>query len=405
MIDFLKVLSVFLLVIFLIARRWNLGLIMLIGAFLLSLLFSMGLWPWLKVAFFSAIAPATLSLVGALVLIQFLEATLRKTGLLEQMVASLKRLVRDRRLVMAFLPAFLGFLPSAGGARFSAPLVAEAGRDLEFSPARKAFINYWFRHIMEPVVPIYPGIILASGILMIPIGSLLLYNVPLTLAALAAGIPLAFAGSKLGPTTPADKNRRADLTRLFFALLPVILVMILVLIFQVDLVLSLLLVLLLLFLWAARKRGWKGDDLWRMMRESFSLNIVFLVFGVFIFKDTLTQSGAVQQLTSFFQSAGVPDLFLITFLPFFVGLLTGVTPAFVGVTFPLLMGLFGNPIQLSMVSLAYGWGLVGAFLSPVHLCLVLTLEYFHADWGKLYRLLIPACLFFGLVAFLMTLIW
>jgi integral membrane protein (TIGR00529 family) len=405
LISFLKVLGVFLLVVFLISRKWNLGLIMVLGAFILSLLLSMGVWVWIQLAFFSMISSATISLVGALVLIQFLEAVLRKTGLLEQMVVSLNHLVRDRRLVMLFLPAFLGFLPSAGGARFSAPLVAEAGRDLGFSPEKKAFINYWFRHIMEPVVPVYPGIVLATGILAIPLGALLLYNAPITIAAIAVGIPLAFAGSKLQPEAAQRQGGRGDLGRLLFSLAPVILVMVLVLAFQVDLVLSLLLVLLLLFLWAAIRYSWKGLDYWRLVRDSFSLNIVFLVIGVFIFKDTLTQSGAVQQLTLFFQSSHVPDLFLITALPFFVGLLTGVTPAFVGVAFPLLLGIFGNPIHLSLVSLAYGWGLIGAFLSPVHLCLVLTREYFQADWGKFYRLLIPACLCIGLVIFLMTLVW
>lgn len=409
MISFLKVLGVLLLLVILIARRWNIGLIMLAAAFVLSLLFSMGIGSWIVVAGKAMIKPDTLSLLAALLLIQLLEATLRRTGLLQQMVDSLKKMVVDHRIVTIFLPAFLGFLPSAGGARFSAPLVAEASKDLNLSGERKAFINYWFRHVMEPIVPIYPGLIMAAGLLMISVPQLVSRTWPFTIAMILVGLPLAFAGvAYRGAGTQEKMSGSRDWLRLLSALLPVALIMVLVLAFQVDLVISLASAFLFTLVWAILGFRWRGRELSRVGKELLSkstLNIVFLVLGVFVFKDTLQASGAVEALTAFFQSAHVPDLLLVALLPFLIGFLTGLTPGFVGVAFPLLLVIFGNPPNLSVVALAYAGGLAGILLSPVHLCLVLTKEYFQADWLKLYRMLLPASLAILLVATLLFWVW
>lgn len=400
-----KILVVFLIVIFLIAKRWNLGLIMLAGAFLLALLFAVWPWQWIQIAFYSSIDYTTVTLILSLVLIQFLEGTLRRTALLGQMVTSLKSLIPDHRLVMAILPAFLGFLPSAGGALFSAPLVEEASKGFDLSPAKKTFINYWFRHIWECIFPLYPGLILASSILGVTLSALIGHQWHYTVAAIIVGSVFAFPGVKNRVTPASQDNKWQSLGKLLFAVLPVLLVLILVLILGVELVLSLLLALFLLWAWAVFALKWKLADLWELVKKSFSFNTVFLVLGVIIFKDTLIKSGAVGELSSFFYASRVSPLVLVSLIPFFVGLLTGVTQAIVGVTFPLLLGIFGSPVDLSLVALAYVSGFVGVLASPVHLCLVLTRQYFKAEWGKVYALLGPSSAIVLLTALLVYLIF
>jgi hypothetical protein len=127
----------------------------------------------------ASLDPVTLNLVGGLVLIMVLENIIRKRGLLRQMTESLSRVVRDRRVTMAVLPGVIGLLPSAGGAAFSAPMVQEAAGDVEIAPERRAFINYWFRHIWEYISPLYPGIVLAAAVTKLPLNSLLLSQLPL----------------------------------------------------------------------------------------------------------------------------------------------------------------------------------------------------------------------------------
>lgn len=60
------------------------------------------------------------------------------------------------------MPAFLGLLPSLGGARFSAPIVQEASEGIAVDDEQKSAINLWFRHIFEFSNPLMPGVILAA---------------------------------------------------------------------------------------------------------------------------------------------------------------------------------------------------------------------------------------------------
>ena len=48
---------------------------------------------------------------------------------------------------------------------------------------------------------------------------------------------------------------------------------------------------------------------------------------------------------------------------------------------------------VSFAVLAFGCGYMGMMLSPVHLCLVVTREYFHADFVVSYRYLWKPVLF------------
>ncbi len=76
-------------------------------------------------------------------------------------------------------------------------------------------------------------------------------------------------------------------------------------------------------------------------------------------------------------------------LPLLAGVLTGLAIGFVGATFPLLASLAGGGTTWA-VSLAFGAGFVGVLLSPVHVCLVLTREYFSARMNGIYRrMLVP----------------
>jgi hypothetical protein len=103
-----------------------------------------------------------------------------------------------------------------------------------------------------------------------------------------------------------------------------------------------------------------------------------------VFKFTLENSGAVQLISHYFAEQQIPLLPLLFILPFVTGLLTGITMAPVGSTFPLLISIAGG-VNLADIAFAFASGYAGVLLSPVHLCLVLTREYFKADLLRTYR--------------------
>ncbi|HEX5772842.1 MAG TPA: DUF401 family protein, partial [Geomobilimonas sp.] len=133
---------------------------------------------------------------------------------------------------------------------------------------------------------------------------------------------------------------------------------------------------------------------WESLRESVSLKAVFLVLGIMVFQETLQVTGALDGVSRFFTSSGLPPIIIIVAIPFLAGLMTGLTIAYVGITFPLLLPLMGGATpSLGLLALAFGSGFAGVMLSPLHLCLVLTREYFNADMAKVYhRLWVPSAL-------------
>ena len=76
-----------------------------------------------------------------------------------------------------------------------------------------------------------------------------------------------------------------------------------------------------------------------------------------------------------------------------VGFLTGVNQAYVAISFPLLQSLLINTphwIYLNGILVAYVSGFAGVLISPTHLCLVLSREYFGANMNGVYKYLVPS---------------
>jgi hypothetical protein len=131
------------------------------------------------------------------------------------------------------------------------------------------------------------------------------------------------------------------------------------------------------------------------IRESFSINIVLMISGIMVFKGMLEATGAIEALPVFFRQSGLPVTMILFALPFLVGLLTGLTVGFVGATFPIIMAMTGGHPQPGVVTFAFASGFAGVMLSPTHLCLTLTLQYFRADMAGTYRYLyLPVLLVF-----------
>lgn len=373
----LKIVLTFILIILLLHRKIGLGKVMLIGSLFLGLLFHMPLIEIIRVTLHAAVAKSTLSLMTALILIMFLENVMRQTGMLEKMLKSLKTLAGDRRIVMAALPAFMGLLPSPGGARFSCPMVDESSRESDLTPEDKSYINFWFRHIWEYVLPLYPGILLFHELSEIPVYQIVLYQIPFTFLAVAIGFRNAFGRIKLNPPQLSRAEAMNEIRHLFRSLWPIPAILILALVLKLDISWSIALVLVSLFI----VRRYSPRAIIKTVQQSFSLNVVILTLGVMVFKEMLTASQAMAAITESATSAGIPHILIASLLPFVIGLLTGLTQPVIAISFPILVGLTHNQIILT---LAFVSGFAGVMLSPLHLCFILTVDYFKTSINRIY---------------------
>ena len=391
MIDLVKTLVVLAVLVVLLRRKVYLGTVMAVGSLLLAVLYLTPPRLFLAGVYRALLAPRSIEMTAILVFTMIMENVLRKTGTLKRMVTSLAELLSDGRLIMAAMPAMIGLLPSPGGAVFSAPMVNEAAAGTGISADQKAFINYWYRHIWEYVSPLYPGIILVSGLTGLQYSRLSLANLPFALSVVGWGALFCFSG--VGPVR-IGREQKAGRWKAFGAFLlavaPILVTLVLVVILKVNPVPAMGGVVVLLYL----LHRYSPAKVRESLRESVSLKAVLLVLGIMVFQETLQVTGALDGVSRFFTGSGLPPLLILVTIPFLAGLMTGLTIAYVGITFPLLLPLMGGATpSLGLIALAFGSGFAGVMLSPLHLCLVLTREYFNADMARVYRRLwVPSAL-------------
>jgi integral membrane protein (TIGR00529 family) len=386
--DLLKTAAVLILIIVLLRRKVSMAAVMPIGALVLGIIYLTPPLQFLKAASVGVFSPKSLEMTLTLMLTMVMENVLRTSGMLTRMVSSLSAAVPDRRFVMAAMPAMIGMLPSPGGAIFSAPMVNEAAGDADITPEQKALINYWYRHIWEYVSPLYPGIILAAGITGLSTQTLFIANLPFALSVIAWGILFCFHGMKRQENASSSAGRTHELLIFFAMISPIMLALLLVVIFRVNAALALGGAVMALYVY----HRYTPAMIFKNLRESVSGKALFLVIGIMIFQEVLRSTGALAGISAFFAASRMPVHLLLMMIPFIAGIMTGLTVGYVGITFPLLLPLMGATTPSpALVALAFGSGFAGVMLSPVHLCYVLTCEYFKADIARVYhRLLLPS---------------
>ncbi len=400
MADLLKIVLIVLVLLLMIKKKWDLGLVLFIGTLLTGVAFRLDFPVFIRNIWEALSSNETLSLFGIILLVLYLGHLLQRKGNFKKMVDSFKNLIPEPRLILALPSSFIGLLPMLGGALMSAPIVEEAGRRWKLTPAWKTFLNYWFRHIWEYSWPLYVNLILASAILHIPIKRIAVVQFPFTVLAAILGLIILFKNVHRLPDEKSGGKFLKSLFNLILSIWPIFLVIVLIFLFRFSMLVALAATAFLtqvFFRMDFRERG-------RILWHSISLKTLFLIASVMVFKRILEASGALESVTGVFQSEGISAYLLLFAVPFFLGLLTGVNHAYVGISFPILLPIFGleNP-DLVLVMFAYVSGFVGILLSPAHLCLFLTLDYYKADLKDVYKILVwPSAVIF-LAAFLVLL--
>lgn len=387
MTEIIKLLVVIAVIILLIRKKWNLGYIMLIASLLLGAAFGLGPIQLGKNFVLALVDPMTLRLIGLIVLVYILSGVLRKIESLKDLVDSLQQLVKDYRLILAFIPALLGLIPMPAGAIFSAPMVKEIGDREGLTAEENTFVNYWFRHIWEFVWPLFPGMILFTGLLKVEIREVILVQFPLTITAVIVGFIWEYKNLKKDIGTISKKNIFLNLKKLFLGIWPILLIIILVLAVKIDLLVSLILVILSLLLLNFRK--FKPPVVKEILKNDIDLGVVILIAGIMIFQRMLQASGGIEIIPEVFVKLAVHPSLVLFAIPFFIGTMTGLSTAALGIGLPILLPIIvQGEVNLYYAMLAFTGSFIGVMISPMHLCLVVSKNYFKADMGKIYKMLI-----------------
>lgn len=403
MTEVIKLLVVIVFIIFLIRKKWNLEYIMLLASLLVGLFFGLNPIQIGKNFILALIDPMTLRLIGIIVMVYILSGVLIKIESLKNLANSLQQLVKDYRLILAFIPALLGLIPMPAGAMFSAPMVREVGDRVGLTPEEDTFVNYWFRHIWEFIWPLFPGIILFAGLLKVEIREVILVQFPLSIAAVIVGFIWEYKNFKKNTTIINQKDILFNLKKLFLGVWPILLIIILVLGAKMDLLLSLLIVILSLFFLNINKLTLSMVR--EIIKNDIDLSVVILIAGIMIFQKILQVSGGIEIIPEVFAKAGIHPFIVLFSIPFFIGMMTGLSTAAMGIGLPVLLPIIvQGEANLYYAMLAFAGSFVGVMISPMHLCLVVTKDYFKADMGKIYKMLILPLVVITSISFILVIV-
>ncbi|GAQ93983.1 hypothetical protein TAGGR_1148 [Thermodesulfovibrio aggregans] len=381
MIDIIKVSFIFLFILFLLRKKISVGYALLAGSLIFLIFYSFNFKNLAATLLKSLTSNTSINLFFSLTLIKSFEYALRKTGLMQKMTEATQTLLNNRKLSILSMPLIIGMLPSLGGAYLSAPMVDSATKNLNMSKEEKAFINYWYRHPWELILPLYPGIVLASAVSDVPLRKLILLNLPVAVILFITGLFLSMRG--------VERDKKINKTVSYMGLMsfiPIVMVLLPVIFFKIDLYITLAANILILCIYYRKSL----KETISIIRHGFTADVFVLVAGVIVFKEMLQLSGAVEGITQAITQSQIPYLVVFIALPMFIGVITGLSIGFVGSTFPLLIHLKQTlPYE---ISIAFVSGYIGVLLSPLHLCLILTRQYFNADMIGIYRKIVPGCL-------------
>lgn len=319
-----------------------------------------------------------------------------------------------RSISLMTVPALIGLVPMPAGALFSAPLVADAVGEADLPAESKTAINYWFRHVWEYWWPLFPGVIVAMSVFGMPTWRFVLLQFPFSILAFAVGYAVLIRPNLARLHLKPDPEHRASV-RAFVLMGPLLLVVLTALLLPPVLVRLMpdakltthkLLAMLLGLSGALALTGIHGSgglrSIARTLTQPHARNVLITLAGILMFKSMLKDSGLLALAARELIASGIPIVMAVALLPLFAGFVTGLAIGFTGTAFPLIAGLMAmDGIDLpqgATLVLAFGFGYMGMMLSPVHLCLLVSRDYFSANMLGVYRRILPCAAIMAVAA-------
>jgi len=341
-------------------------------------------------------------------------AAMKRSGAMDSFASALKALSPSPRLAMAVAPLLIGTLPMPGGAMLSAPLVDSMDRGRSRGAEALSAANYWFRHILELAWPLYPAFILSSSLSGIKAGRLILLNAyaPMVLFALGLACILPTGRGRRAEgrdsAEPIDRERTPLAERLSaFAKGVAPLAAVLGVYVALDIAWKAVSPSLGLpdatmalagrygpiFIGlgagaAVVLLGRNGSGAFQGSVGSATWRLIAVIIGIRVFSALLGAAGVAEAAASELAEAGIPAIVAVATLPFIAGLVTGVGFGYVGLAFPIVLGLAPAVTGLSfeaVIVLAGAFGYAGMMLSPLHVCMVVSAEHFGVGIASMIR--------------------
>ena len=380
----LKLLLIFVLVMAVISRKKPIYLAISAATILAWLLYAVPFADGLSAVIKGCFCWDTISLIFVVYVISLLQSMMLGRNAIERARLSVSSLFNNRWVDCAAVPIFIGMLPTPNAAFIAGDIVkASAGDCLDND--EKAVVTSYFRHVSESFMPTYNSILTALVLSGIAAGDFVLAMLPIVAVIIISGCFWLLRGKvPMSTGHSPSSNRRSDILGIFIGLWPILLIIILVVSFKFHVWLSSLIAVAAYFL----VHRFSFSEIKPMFKEAVQINQYLNIITIMSFKELLAASGAVDSMTAWFSALPLPS-FLVFAIMFFFGSIVSGSTAMIVLCLPLAMATVPDA-GVSLLALLMGVAYAAMQLSPTHLCLSLTADYFGISLGRLFRKTLPA---------------
>lgn len=376
------------LILFLVNRKKNIGLSLFIGGTLLLIANRVSLTQTKNIFFNTFFAPESISLALTIATISILGALLNTYGLMEKMTSALEGTLRNTKATILLAPALIGTLLVTGGALMSCPVVDGLGNRLSLSNDKKAAINLVFRHALYFIFPLAPTLILASQIGELKLGDLIWIQAPIAITLYLLGYIFYLRKAKYNPRKKSSLSFAKSFLRLAFYALPIWISFVGTLCLHWPFFVSLLMGILtipFIFVFTEKKKlaplTFAKDFI-----KSLNINMVLAIWGILFFKNVIGNFDNLYTLIRHLLDQGFPIEALMFISSALICFPLASTQPGIALLFPILLPLAPDPhTRLRYAMFIYTSSFFFYYISPLHMCQVLTLSYFDTELKDLYK--------------------
>ncbi|MDP6156957.1 MAG: DUF401 family protein [Candidatus Thermoplasmatota archaeon] len=377
----------------LVIARKSLWLAMFVGALYLGI-FSPGLPGIPKVIWDTFTDPSILLLSLAIGIIPIIGGIMERSGLMDDLVNNLRM---NQKSFLSVSPALIGLLPMPGGALLSAPLVERGGKGVPDD--LKSAINVWYRHLFILIYPL--GTLLAiSKVAGFNLYVAVLYTLPGFFILFILG-HLTLIRKVHGTVEYKERfSWKGLLIPLFIVLAAPAIHICFMNIFRylglyAEIRSELALVIGVSFsLLLSLHYGRIGKKaILPVVKKMKPWNFALIILGMFFFLGMFQASDGPENIKQLEVSATV----LLVVIGFFLGAAMGRVTAPVFILYPIYITKYSS-MSIIAFSIMYLAVFLGYVISPVHPCLIVTMEYFKVSYKSMVkRLAIPLVVALGIV--------
>ena len=331
----------------------------------------------------------TINLILAFYSITFIQRMLEKKNFINLAEQTLDNIFNSKRVNIMLAPFIIGLLPSVSAVLIAAPIVKNSAGD-SLSTEEKAFVTSYYRHISEAFLPTYASILLALNLSGIQATRFVFAMLPIVAILFILGY--VFYVKKIPKTPVSIENKNVDKIRefkkLFIYLWPIIAVITLILGFSVPVWIASLTIIVLF----AIIHRFTLKELFPMIRGAFEVKLILSTVCIMIFSKVLAHVGIITRLPTYFEHLSLHPV-IVFGLIFLASTLIAGSQATIALVISMAFAAIpdgGVPMMVFLMSLTY----IAMQISPTHICLLITAEYYNITFIDLVRKTMPVLVSF-----------